>query len=59
MPFRSTAGLLLNYASATQRAGNKSLARKLRKRAEDLIARLRSQLPVPMTVSFRELRDSK
>lgn len=50
-----TAGLLLDYASATQRAGNKSLARKLRKRAEELIARLRSQLPTQMTVSLRDL----
>lgn len=58
-PHPATAGLLLDYASATQRAGNKSLARKLRKRAEDLIARLRSQLPTPMTVSLRELRENK
>ncbi|HEX5226102.1 MAG TPA: tetratricopeptide repeat protein [Bryobacteraceae bacterium] len=55
----ATASLLLDYASATQRAGNKSLARKLRKRAEDLIARLRTQLPTPMTVSWRDLRDSR
>lgn len=58
-PHPATAGLLLDYASATQRAGNKSLARKLRKRAEDVIARLRSQLPTPMTVSLRELRENK
>lgn len=55
----ATAALLLDYASATQRAGNKSLARKLRKRAEDLIERLRRQLPSQMTVSLRELRDAK
>ena len=52
----SNAGLLLDYASATQRAGNKSLARKLRKRAQDLIARLRSQSLAQMTVSLRDLR---
>jgi tetratricopeptide (TPR) repeat protein len=55
----ATAGLLLDYASATQRAGNKSLARKLRKRAEELIGRLSRQLPSQMTVSLRELRDAK
>lgn len=54
-----TASLLLDYASATQRAGNKSLARRLRKRAEELIERLRRQLPNQMTVSLRELRSEK
>lgn len=53
------ASLLLDYASATQRAGNKSLSRKLRKRAEDLITRLRSQSLGQMTVSVRSLRDAK
>jgi tetratricopeptide (TPR) repeat protein len=55
-----TASLLLDYASATQRAGNKSLSRKLRKRAQELLARLSSQSsPGQMTVSIRDLRDSK
>jgi tetratricopeptide (TPR) repeat protein len=55
-----TASILLDYASATQRAGNKSLSRKLRKRALELLARLSSQSsPSQMTVSLRDLRDSK
>lgn len=54
-----TPGLLLDYASATQRAGNKSLARKLRKRAQELLARLRSQSLPQMTVSLRDLRDAR
>jgi tetratricopeptide (TPR) repeat protein len=54
-----TAALLLDYASATQRAGNKSLARKLRKRAQDLLARLSRQSPGRMTISLRDLRDDK
>jgi len=52
-----TASLLLDYASATQRAGNKSLSRKLRKRAQDLLVRLSRQSLEQMTVSLRELRD--
>jgi tetratricopeptide (TPR) repeat protein len=55
----ATASLLLDYASATQRAGDKSLARKLRKRASELIARLRTQSPSQLTVSLRDLRDSE
>jgi tetratricopeptide (TPR) repeat protein len=55
----TTAALLLDYASATQRAGNKSLSRKLRKRAQDLLARLRSQSLTQMTVSLRDLRENK
>jgi tetratricopeptide (TPR) repeat protein len=55
----ATVRLLLDYASATQRAGNKSLARKLRKRAEDLLARISRQSLSQMTVSLRDMRDSK
>lgn len=54
-----TAALLLDYASATKRAGNKSLARKLRKRAQELIAHLRSQTLGQMTVSLRDLGQNK
>jgi tetratricopeptide (TPR) repeat protein len=55
----ATAGLLLEYASATQRAGNKSLARKLRKRAQDMIDHLGRQSLGQMTISLRDLRDNK
>ena len=55
----ATATLLLDYASATQRAGNRSLSRKLRKRAQDLLTRLRTQSLSQMTVSLRDLRDNK
>lgn len=55
----SNASLLLDYASATQRAGNKSLSRKLRKRAEDLLERLRNQSLSQLTVSLRDLRGDK
>jgi tetratricopeptide (TPR) repeat protein len=55
----ATASLLLDYSSATLRAGNKSLARKLRKRATDLLARINRQAPVQMTVSLRDLQDTK
>lgn len=51
----STAALLLDYASAMLRAGNKSVAKKLRKRAEDLLARIRSHSPSQMTVALRDL----
>jgi len=54
-----TAGLLLDYSSASLRAGNKSLSRKLRKRATELLARLNSQSPDQMTVSVRDLRAAK
>jgi tetratricopeptide (TPR) repeat protein len=55
----TTASLLLDYSSATLRAGNKSLSRKLRKRATDLLARINSRLPDQMTVSLRDLHDTK
>ncbi len=55
----ATAGLLLDYASATRRAGNNSLARKLRKRAMELLARRNSQAFDQMTVSVQGLRASK
>jgi tetratricopeptide (TPR) repeat protein len=52
----ATASLLLDYSSATLRAGNKSLSRKLRKRATELLERLKSRSPGQMTVSVRALR---
>lgn len=52
-----TAGLLLDYASATKLAGDKSLARKLRKRAEDLLAKIKS--PGQLTVSAKAFRGFK
>jgi tetratricopeptide (TPR) repeat protein len=55
----ATARLLLDYASATLRAGNKSLSRKLRKRAAGLVARFNLQSPDHMTVSVSALRDDK
>jgi tetratricopeptide (TPR) repeat protein len=55
----ATVGLLLDYSSATLRAGNKSLSRKLSKRAIDLLAKLNSQSPDQMTVSLRDLRAAK
>jgi tetratricopeptide (TPR) repeat protein len=55
----ATARLLLDYASATLRAGNKSLSRKLRKRAAELVARFNLQSLDHMTVSVRALRDDK
>ncbi len=55
----ATASLLLDYASATQRAGNKGLARKLRKRAEELIDRIRTRSANQMIVSLRDLRAGK
>lgn len=54
----NTAGVLLDYSSATLRAGNKSLARKLRKRAMDLLARVASNSPAQLTVSLRDLQDA-
>jgi len=54
-----TADLLLDYASAATRAGNKSLSRKLRRRAQDLLARLNRQSPADLTVSVRALRAAK
>jgi tetratricopeptide (TPR) repeat protein len=55
----ATARLLLDYAAATLRAGNKSLSRKLRKRAAELVARFNLQSLDHMTVSVRALRDDK
>ncbi|MGP0074311.1 MAG: tetratricopeptide repeat protein [Bryobacteraceae bacterium] len=55
----ATANLLLDFASATQRAGEKSLSRKLRKRAQELLERLASRSPSQMTVSLRDLRENK
>jgi len=57
--YPTTAGLLLDYASATERAGKKSLSRKLHKRAMDLLARLGNQSTNQMTVSLRDLRNGK
>lgn len=54
----ATAGLLLDYSFATQRAGNKPLSRKLRKRAMDLLARP-AQSPEQMTVSVMDLLATK
>jgi len=53
------AGILLDYASATQKAGNKSLARKLRRRAQELIAHLHDLSLQQMTVSLRDLGENK
>ncbi len=55
----ATASLLLDYSSASLRAGNKSMAHKLRKRAAELVARLKAQSPPQMTVSVRALRAAK
>jgi hypothetical protein len=55
----ATASLLLDYSSATLRAGQKSLSRKLRKRASDLLARLNSRSTEEMTVSVSALRAAK
>ena len=55
----TTAALLLDYASATERAGRKPLSRKLRKRAEDLLGRINHQSPSQMTVSLSDLRAAK
>jgi tetratricopeptide (TPR) repeat protein len=51
-----TADLLQDYASAAMRAGNKSLSRKLRRRAKELLARLSRQSPEDLTVSVRALQ---
>ena len=52
----ATVRLLLDYAAATLRVGQKSLAHKLRKRAEELCARLQSATPGQFTVSLNALR---
>jgi tetratricopeptide (TPR) repeat protein len=54
----ATIRLLLDYAAATLRAGQKSLARKLRKRAEELYARLHSENPSQFTVSLNSLHEA-
>jgi len=55
----ATVRLLLDYAAATLRAGQKSLAHKLRKRAEELFARLQSENPGQLTVSLNSLREAR
>jgi tetratricopeptide (TPR) repeat protein len=57
--YPATAGLLLDYASATRRSGNKSLSRKLRKRAAGLLARMNMQIPNQLTVSVQSLRETR
>ena len=53
----ATVRILLDYAAATLRAGQKSLAHKLRKRAEELYARLQTVTPGQFTVSLNALRE--
>lgn len=53
----STASLLLDYAAAMLRAGNKAVAKKLRKRAEDVLARIGSHSPSQLTVALRDLHE--
>jgi len=55
----ATAELLLDYASAAIRAGDKSLSRKLRGRAKELLARLNRESPEKLTVSVRALSAAK
>jgi tetratricopeptide (TPR) repeat protein len=55
----ATAELLLDYSHASLEAGNKSLARKLHKRAMELIARLNIQSNEQLTVSLSDLRAAK
>jgi tetratricopeptide (TPR) repeat protein len=55
----ATAGLLLDYASAATRAGNKSLSRELRRRAKELLARLNRHSTEELTVSVNALRQAK
>jgi tetratricopeptide (TPR) repeat protein len=57
--YPATAELLLDYSRASLQAGDKSLARKLRKRAVQLLARLNSQSNEQLTVSLSELRAAK
>jgi tetratricopeptide (TPR) repeat protein len=52
-----TAPLLLDYASAAMRAGDKSLSRKLTRRANELLNRLNHQSPEDLTVSVRALSE--
>jgi tetratricopeptide (TPR) repeat protein len=51
--------LLRDYASAAMRAGNKSLSRKLRGRANELLARLNRESPEKLTVSVGALSAAK
>ncbi len=53
----STISLLFDYASATKRAGNKTLSRSLQKRAESLLAQVSTKSPTRSMVSLRELED--
>lgn len=55
----ATAELLLDYSRVSLQAGNKPLARKLHKRAMELIARLNSQSTEQLTVSLSDLRAEK
>ena len=57
--YPATAELLLDYSHASLQAGNKPLARKLRKRAMELLARLNSQSTEHLTVSLSDLRAAK
>jgi tetratricopeptide (TPR) repeat protein len=53
----ATAHLLLDYADATRHAGQKLLARKLQKRAREILVRLNNKSPSQLTVSLDSLRD--
>jgi tetratricopeptide (TPR) repeat protein len=55
----ATAELLLDYASAAMRAGDKSLSRKLRGRAKESLARRNREAPEKLTVSVRALNAAK
>jgi tetratricopeptide (TPR) repeat protein len=52
-----TIRLLFDYAAATVHAGQKSLANKLRKRAETLLTQVRAARPGQFTVSLESLRE--
>jgi tetratricopeptide (TPR) repeat protein len=55
----TTVTVLLEYASAAMQAGEKSLSRKLRVRAKELLARLNRQSPEDLTVSVHALSAAK
>ena len=55
----ATVRLLFDYSAATSRAGRKSMAHKLRKRAEELLRRLQIQSPDAFTVSLNSLRTER
>jgi tetratricopeptide (TPR) repeat protein len=57
--YPATAQLLLDYSRASLQAGDKPLARKLHKRAMELIARLNVQSNEQLTVSLSDLRAAK